>query len=44
MVAKEKIPSWLGFWWVHIPLAGLALLLMAWQSGWRPLRRLRAAS
>jgi len=44
MVAKEKISPWLGFWWVHIPLAALALLLMAWQSGWRPLRGLRRGS
>lgn len=43
LMAKEKISPLAGFWWVHIPLALLALLLMAWQSGWRPLRRLRAA-
>ncbi len=44
MVAKEKIAPWLGFWWVHVPLAALAFVLMAWQSGWRPLRGLRRAS
>lgn len=40
MVAKEAVAPWLGFWWVHIPLAGVAAALMAWQSGWRPLRAL----
>ena len=44
MVAKEAISPWIGFWWVHIPLAALAMMMMAWQSGWRPLRRLRKAA
>ena len=38
LVAKEAVAPWVGFWWVHVPLAGVAMALMAWQSGWRPLR------
>lgn len=44
MVAKDRISPWIGFWWVHVPLVGLAMILMAWQSGWRPMRALRRAA
>ena len=39
MLASERVPWWLGLWWVHLPLAFFALLLLAWQSGWRPFAR-----
>lgn len=43
LVAKETVSPTVGFWWVHLPMVAVALLLMAFQSGWRPLRLGRAA-
>jgi len=39
LVAKESTPTWLGYWWVHLPFILLVFLMMIWQSGWRPFRR-----
>lgn len=38
LVETEKIPVWLGVWWVHALMAALALLLVARQFGWSPRR------
>lgn len=44
LVAKETVSAAVGFWWVHLPLAAAAVLLMAVQSGWRPWRRGRRSA
>ncbi|KPK61292.1 MAG: hypothetical protein AMJ59_02375 [Gammaproteobacteria bacterium SG8_31] len=44
LVAKETVSPLVGFWWVHVPVASVAIALMAWQSGWRPFRRRRRAA
>jgi lipopolysaccharide export system permease protein len=33
-VERELVPEWVGLWWVHILLGGVALLLLGRESGW----------
>lgn len=43
LLARGETPYWLGFWWVHLPLLLVAVAMLAWQAGWRPIRRRRLA-
>lgn len=41
-IARGTVPEWLGLWWVHVAVAGLALLIVAGPK-WIARRRYRAA-
>lgn len=44
-VEQERVPDWLGMWWVHLLFLGVALLMLPGHFGWRQLRlRLRRLS
>lgn len=38
-IAKEKVPSVIGLWWVHLIFGAAALAMLARQQGWWPGRR-----
>lgn len=40
-IAKDRVPSFIGLWWVHLLFAGAALWMIARRQGWT-LRRGRA--
>jgi lipopolysaccharide export system permease protein len=45
LLETGRVPGWLGLWWVHVALAGVALLMLYLQGGgaWRLRARRRAA-
>jgi len=45
LLENGRVPGWLGLWWVHIAIGGVALLMLYLQGGgaWRLRARRRAA-
>ncbi|MFM1887246.1 MAG: hypothetical protein RL026_2403 [Pseudomonadota bacterium] len=43
LVEKERVPDWLGMWWVHIAAVALGAAVLSGPAFWRRLRRRRHA-